>query len=71
MQISLATLTCLLLRSTFSSSVIVPQVPLNYAPTIGANYGYAGPGVYRIVNYAGSTALSLNTSESTTGLVGM
>lgn len=69
MQILLAALTCLLLHSTFSSSIIIPQVPLCYAPTTEASYGYAGPGVYRILSYVNSYAVSLNTSDSTTGLV--
>ncbi|KAL9636394.1 MAG: hypothetical protein Q9204_002275 [Flavoplaca sp. TL-2023a] len=71
MHIPLAPLTSLLLRFDFSFSDNVLQVPLAYSPTTEANYGYAGPGVYRIVSFANKYAVSLNTSESTTGLVAM
>ena len=70
MHIPLASLTSLLLRFDFSSD-IDPQVPLVYGPTTEATYGYAGPGVYRIVSYSNNYAVSLNTSDSTTGLVTM
>lgn len=71
MHIPLASLTSLLLRFDLSFPDNHPQVPLAYGPTTEANYGYAGPGVYRIVSYPSKYAVSLNTSESTTGLVAM
>lgn len=71
MYISLASLTSLLLYSGFSFSDLVPQVPLTYGPSTEPFYGYIGPGVYRIVSYSNNYAVSLNTSESTTGLVTM
>ncbi|KAL8868616.1 MAG: hypothetical protein Q9174_004871 [Haloplaca sp. 1 TL-2023] len=50
----------------------VPQLPLNQPPgTTEAKYGYVGPGIYRIISYSSNYAVSLNTSESTTGIVSM
>lgn len=71
MHILLASLTSLLLYSGFSFSDVVPQVPLTYSLGTEPTYGYTGPGVYRILSYSNKYAVSLNTSESTTGLVAM
>ncbi|KAL9637457.1 MAG: hypothetical protein Q9204_001878 [Flavoplaca sp. TL-2023a] len=71
MHIPFASLTSIFLRFDFSSSVNHPQIPLTDGPNIEASYGYVGPGVYRIVSYVNKFAVSLNTSQSTTGLVAM
>ena len=68
---SLTSLTSLLSYSALTFSAIIPQVPLDYDPAPEGSYGYKGPGTYRITSYLNNYAVSLNTSDSTTGIVAL
>ncbi|KAL9012698.1 MAG: hypothetical protein Q9173_002546 [Seirophora scorigena] len=71
MHTPFAFLICLLLHSVSSFSDSITQVPLADGSVSEAQYRWAGPGVYRIISYASKYAVSLNTSEPTSGVVAM
>lgn len=71
MHTPFAFLICLFLHLVSSFSDLKFQAPLADGSTSKAQYGLGFPGVYRIISYASKYAVSLNTSDPTTGVVAM